>query len=58
MGAFHATPLHFRKALNLISSRTVDVRPLITKTMKLEEISEAFKTLSTAKTEIKIAITP
>jgi len=58
MGAFHATPLHFRKALNLISSRTIDVRPLITKTMKLEEINEAFQTLSTSKTEIKIAITP
>jgi len=58
MGAFHATPLHFRKALNLISSRTIDVRPLITKTMKLEEITQAFQILSTSKTEIKIAITP
>jgi L-iditol 2-dehydrogenase len=58
MGAFHATPLHFRKALNLISSRTIDVRPLITKTMKLEEITQAFQTLSTSKTEIKIAIIP
>jgi L-iditol 2-dehydrogenase len=58
MGAFHATPLHFRKALNLISSRTIDVRPLITKRMKLEEITQAFQTLSTSKTEIKIAIIP
>jgi L-iditol 2-dehydrogenase len=58
MGAFHATPLHFRKALNLVASRTIDVRPLITKRMKLEEITQAFQTLSTSKTEIKIAITP
>ena len=57
-GAFHATPLHFKKALNLIASRTIDVRPLITKKMKLEEINEAFKILSTTKSEIKIAIIP
>lgn len=37
LGAFHTTPLHFRKALNLISSRTVDVRPLVTKRMRLED---------------------
>jgi len=58
LGTFHATPLHFRKALNLIASRTVDVRPLITREMNLEEIREAFEILSTSKTEIKIAIKP
>ncbi|MBX5328516.1 MAG: zinc-binding dehydrogenase [Candidatus Bathyarchaeota archaeon] len=58
MGAFHTTPLHFRKALNLIASRTIDVRPLITKKMKLTNITEAFNILSTSKTEIKIAINP
>ena len=57
-GAFHATPLHFKKALNLIASRTIDVRPLATRKMKLEEIKEAFEILSTTKSEIKIAITP
>lgn len=57
-GAFHATPLHFRKALNLIASRTIDVSPLITKKMKLEEINEAFEILSSTRSEIKIAITP
>jgi len=57
-GAFHATPLHFRKALNLIASRTIDVRPLITKKMRLEEIKEAFEILSTTKSEIKIAMIP
>ncbi len=58
MGAFHTTPLHFRKALDLISSRTIDVRPLITRRMKLENIKDAFEILSTSKTEIKIGISP
>jgi L-iditol 2-dehydrogenase len=58
LGAFHTTPLHFRRALDMIASRTIDVRPLVTKRMKLGEIKEAFEILSTSKTEIKIAITP
>ena len=57
-GAFHATPLHFKKALNLIASRTIDVRPLVTRKMRLDKIKEAFEILSTTKSEIKIAITP
>jgi L-iditol 2-dehydrogenase len=58
LGAFHTTPLHFRKALNLIASRSIDVRPLITKRMRLKEIKEAFEILASSKTEIKIAINP
>jgi L-iditol 2-dehydrogenase len=58
LGAFHTTPLHFKKALNLITSRTIDVRPLITRRMKLEDVKEAFNVLSTSKSEIKIAIKP
>jgi L-iditol 2-dehydrogenase len=58
MGTFHTTPLHFRKALNLIASKTIDVKPLITKRMKLGNIKEAFEMLATSKTEIKIAIEP
>ena len=58
LGAFHTTPLHFHKALNLISSRTIDVRPLVTRKVKLEEIRQAFELLSTSKTEIKIAVNP
>jgi len=58
LGAFHTTPLHFRKALNLISSRTIDVRPLITRKMRLQNIGEAFEILATSKNEIKIAINP
>jgi L-iditol 2-dehydrogenase len=58
LGAFHTTPLHFRKALDFIASRTIDVRPLITREMKLEEIREAFDILTTSKKEIKIGILP
>lgn len=58
LGTFHATPLHFRKALNLIASRAIDVKPLITRTMELAKLREAFEILSTSKNEIKIAITP
>jgi L-iditol 2-dehydrogenase len=58
LGAFHTTPLHFKQALNLIASRTVDVRPLITRKMRLEDIKEAFNILSTSKSEIKIAMKP
>ena len=58
LGTFHATPLHFRKALNLIASGTINVKPLMTRKMRLEEIKEAFEILSTSKTEIKIAINP
>jgi len=57
-GAFHATPLHFKKALNLIASGTIDVKPLITKKIGLAEIAEAFEVLSTTKSEIKIAVIP
>jgi len=58
MGAFHTTPFHFRKALNFIASRTINVKPLITSRMKLDDIKQAFETLTTSKTDIKIAIQP
>jgi threonine dehydrogenase-like Zn-dependent dehydrogenase len=44
--------------LDLIASRTVDVRPLVTRRMRLEDVREALEILSTSKTEIKIAISP
>jgi L-iditol 2-dehydrogenase len=58
LGTFHTTPLHFRKALDLITPRIIDVRPLVTRRMKLEDIKEAFEILSTSKNEIKIGILP
>jgi L-iditol 2-dehydrogenase len=58
IGAFHTTPAYFKKALNLIASKTINVKPLITKRMPLAKIKEAFETLTTSKTDIKIAINP
>ncbi len=58
LGAFHTTPAHFRKALNLIASGTINVRPLITSRTKLDNINQAFETLTTSKADIKIAIQP
>jgi L-iditol 2-dehydrogenase len=58
MGAFHTTPAHFKKALNLIASGTINVKPLITNRMKLDDIKQAFETLTTSKTDIKIAVLP
>jgi len=58
LGAFHTTPAHFKKALNLISSGTINVKPLITSRMKLDKLKQAFEALTTSKTDIKIAIHP
>lgn len=57
-GAFHATPTHFKRALNLIASRTLDVSRLVTRRMRLESLEEAFAVLATSKKDIKIAIQP
>jgi len=58
LGTFHATPAHFKKALNLIASGTINVKPLITRKMKLDEIKDALKILTTSKSDLKIAILP
>jgi L-iditol 2-dehydrogenase len=58
LGTFHATPAHFRKALNLIASGTLNVKPLVTRKMRLNSIREAFEILTTSKADIKIAIIP
>ncbi len=57
-GAFHATPTHFKRALNLIASGTLNVKSLVTKRVPLDKIKEAFETLSTSKSDVKIAIIP
>ena len=58
MGAFHTTPTHFKKALNLIASGTINVKPLITNHVKLRDIKQALETLATSRTDIKIAVSP
>lgn len=56
-GAFHHTPDTVRRAMNLISSHTIDSRVLITHTMPLEKLSEAFDLMSRG-TAVKVSITP
>jgi L-iditol 2-dehydrogenase len=58
LGAFHTTPIHFRRALQLISSKTINVKSLITRKMPLDQLKDAFELLATSKREIKIAIIP
>ena len=58
MGVFHATPTHFKKALNLISSGTLNVKPLVTRRTPLNKIRDAFEILTTSKSDVKIAIIP
>jgi len=58
LGTFHTTPAHFKKALNLIASGTLDVKPLVTRKMGLEKIEKAFEILTTSKNDLKIAILP
>lgn len=42
-GAHGAMPIHHMKAIDLISSGTIDVKPFITQTFPLDEVNEAFK---------------
>jgi len=58
LGTFHTTPAHFKKALNLIASGTLNVKPLVTRKMGLEKIEKAFEILTTSKNDLKIAILP
>jgi L-iditol 2-dehydrogenase len=58
IGTFHATPAHFKKALGLIASGAVGVKPLITRKVRLDEIKDAFEILTTSKSDLKIAILP
>ncbi len=58
IGAFHATPTHFKKALNLIASGTLNVKPLISRRMSLDRIRDAFEALASSKSDVKIAIIP
>ncbi len=57
-GAFHATPLHFKRALSLIASGTINVKPLITRKTKLEDIRDTLERLTTSKKDLKVAVVP
>ncbi|MHA2061356.1 MAG: zinc-binding dehydrogenase, partial [Candidatus Sifarchaeia archaeon] len=56
-GIFHHTPVCVKKALDLISSGIVNVKPLITKEMPLNQVETALNEMKQGET-IKIAIIP
>ena len=56
-GSHGSTPQQHAKALNLIETRTVNVKPLITKTIALDSIHEGI-TLASSGTTAKIVICP
>jgi L-iditol 2-dehydrogenase len=58
MGAFHAPPTDFKRALNLVGSGAIDVKQLVTGRMALDRVTEAFEVLASTKAHIKIAIIP
>jgi len=57
-GTFHTTPYYVHRAWELIKSRTVDLRPIVTHRIPLDDVKEAFNLLMTSKEALKIAIIP
>ena len=57
-GVFHTTPKHVQRAWDLLVSGSVNMEPMITKEMGLEDIKKAYEILKSEKSEIKIAIIP
>lgn len=58
LGTFHATPSDFKRALRMIASGSVKVKPIITMKLPLDKIGDAFNILVKSKKELKIAILP
>jgi L-iditol 2-dehydrogenase len=57
VGVFHQTPNHFRRSLNLLSSRLVDGRRFVKETLPLSQLLEAFTRVKSLEA-IKYAIDP
>jgi L-iditol 2-dehydrogenase len=58
-GVFHTTPKYVEIAWNLITSGLINLKPLITKEVRLDDIVEVYKTLDEGKTnDIKISLVP
>jgi len=58
IGSYWATHRDAKKALDLLASGRVQAKPIITHKMKLEDVNEAFKILTTTKEALKIALIP
>lgn len=55
--SYGASPQDLEEALRLISSRKIDVKPLITHKLPLERIQEGFNLAAQAKESLKVVIT-
>ncbi len=56
-GAFHHTPASVRKAMELISSRAVNAKAIITHRMKLQQTAEALDLMDSGKA-LKVSLSP
>lgn len=57
-GVYHTTPRYVQRAWDLIVGGDVDMKPLLSKEMKLKEIEQAYEILEKGEDAIKIAIKP
>ena len=58
-GVFHTTPKYVEVAWNLITSGLINLKPMITREKKLDDITEVYKMLDEGNSDdIKIAIVP
>ncbi|MEM3871562.1 MAG: alcohol dehydrogenase catalytic domain-containing protein [Nitrososphaeria archaeon] len=58
-GTFGHTPFTFSKAVELITSKKIDVKPLITHVFPLEKIKEAFETsIKQKESALKVIVKP
>lgn len=57
-GSFSTTPFMMQKAMNIISSGRVNVKPLITTVLPLNKLDEAMQIVAEKKESLKIVIKP
>jgi L-iditol 2-dehydrogenase len=59
VGSYAYTPSEYRESVRLINERVVDVRPLIERTVPLEEAPDAFEALATGRDpSVKVMVEP
>lgn len=58
LGSWAWTPAEFAQALDLIASRKIDRRPLVTHRFSLEQAREAYETQMRADEAVKVLLTP
>jgi L-iditol 2-dehydrogenase len=56
--SYGAAPADLKEALDLIKSKKINVRDMITHILPLDKIQEGFKIISEAKNSLKVVLTP